>query len=131
MIQLASVKTASSNKQTVSELTKKLSLGTENVIARIAFAHSLSTNAKLDLKDIKDARGKEYSKSVIFGNYYNLYASMICTHYGIHNTDRDIPRYLKMHIDHGLELLYEKYQSNPGLNGMDFLVALLDKGIVE
>jgi DNA sulfur modification protein DndE len=44
-------------------LTRKLGLGTENVIARIN-TYSLSQDKKLDLNDIKDAGGKEYSKSV-------------------------------------------------------------------
>ena len=61
------------NKEVVALLTRKLGLGTENVIARIAFTYSLSSDKKMDLNFIKDSGGKEYSKSVLFGDYYDYY----------------------------------------------------------
>ena len=47
------IKTSKENKEVVTQLTNKLSLGAENVIARIAIAHSLAQEEKLDLKDFK------------------------------------------------------------------------------
>ena len=62
------IRTSKENKEVVTQLTSKLNLGTENVIARIAIAHSLAQGKKLDLKDLKDSGGKEYSKAVLFGD---------------------------------------------------------------
>jgi len=129
MIQLSSIRTSSSNKQIVSELTKKLTLGTENVIARIALAYSFSNDKRLSLKDIQDSKGKEYSKNVLFGTYYPIYVSMICVLYNVHKSDKDIPKYLKLHIDDGLQLLNEEYKRNPGLSGLDFLTSKIESGL--
>ena len=62
------IKTTRKNKEIVSFLSRKLNLGTENHIARIAFAYSISKDRKFDLSEIGDSQGKEYSKSVLFGN---------------------------------------------------------------
>ena len=64
------IKTSANNRKNVVELTHKFNLGAENVIARIAITYSLLSGIKLSPLDIKDSGGKEYSKSVLFGNYY-------------------------------------------------------------
>lgn len=115
------IKTSKENKEVVSLLTRKLGLGTENVIARIAFTYSLSQDRKLDLNDIKDAGGKEYSKSVLFGDYYDMYLGLLCVHYGLYKTDKDIGRYIKMHVDEGLQLLNEEVNERSNIDGFDFL----------
>jgi len=115
------IKTSKENKEVVALLTRKLGLGTENVIARIAYTYSLSQDKKLDLNDIKDAGGKEYSKSVLFGDYYDMYLGLICVHYGLYKTDKDIGRYIKMHVDHGLQLLNEEVNERSNIDGFDFL----------
>lgn len=127
----ASIKTSKNNKLLVSELTKKLNLGTENVIARIAFTYSLSKNNKFNILDIKDSGGKEYSKSVLFGNNYSYYEALLCTHYNISKTDKDIPKYFKMHIDDGIELIALELNDNPNLNGFDYLIDKIELGLNE
>ena len=64
------IKTSKKNREVVTILSRKFNLGAENVVARIAFAYSLSMGHKLSLNDIQDSQGKEYSKSVLFGNNY-------------------------------------------------------------
>ena len=71
----SSIRTSEENKQRVQELTSKLALGTENVIARLAMAYSISKDYKLDIQNIKDSKGKEYSKRVLFGENFPFYAS--------------------------------------------------------
>jgi len=115
------IKTSKENKEVVALLTRKLGLGTENVIARIAYTYSLSQDKKLDLNDIKDAGGKEYSKSVLFGEYYDIYLGLLCVHYGLYKTDKDIGRYIKMHVDEGLQLLNEEINELSNIDGFDFL----------
>lgn len=123
------IKTSRENKVRVTELTRKLQLGPENIIARIALAYSLSKKRRLQLKDIKDAAGKEYRRSVLFGGNSQFYIAMICTQYGLYRTDKDIPKYIKLHIDDGLELIDTEVQDNPNLNGFDFLVDKIDEGL--
>ncbi len=123
------IKTSKENKEVVSLLTRKLGLGTENVIARIAYSYSLSQNKKLDLNDIKDAGGKEYSKSVLFGDYYDIYLGLLCVHYGLYKTDKDIGRYIKMHVDDGLQLLNDEVNERSNIDGFDFLTEKINLGL--
>ena len=123
------IKTSKENKEVVALLTRKLGLGTENVIARIAYTYSLSQDKKLDLNNIKDAGGKEYSKSVLFGDYYDIYLGLVCVHYGLYKTDKDIGRYIKMHVDDGLQLLNNEVNSRSNIDGFDFLTEKINLGI--
>ena len=123
------IRTSKENREVVAFLTRKLSLGTENVIARIAFSYSLSLDRKLDLNNIKDSSGKEYSKSVLFGDYYEIYFGLLCVHYGLYITDKDIGRYIKMHIDDGLQLLQEEVNKRSNTDGFDFLTDKINYGM--
>lgn len=125
------IKTSKENKEVVSLLTRKLGLGTENVIARIAYTYSLSQDRKLDLNDIKDAAGKEYSKSVLFGDYYDMYLGLLCVHYGLYKTDKDIGRYIKMHLDDGLQILNQEVNERSNIDGFDFLAEKINSGLLQ
>jgi len=127
----SNIKTSKANKEVVSFLTNKLALGTENIIARIALAYSLSLEHKFNVKDIKDAGGKEYSEKVLFGEYTDYYIALICMHYGIYATDRDISRYVKIHIDDGLELLAKEFESNRNTTGFEFIASKIDQGLIS
>lgn len=123
------IKTSLDNKILVTELTRKLNLGPENVIARLAFSYSIATNKKFSLSDIRDSKGKEYSKNVLFGNNVPFYISLICINYNIYKSDQNIPKYIKMHIDNGLELINNELVQNPSLTGFDFLIDKIDIGL--
>ena len=123
------IKTSRQNKDIVTELSRKFNLGAENVIARIALVYSLSLDRHLSLSDIQDSQGKEYSKNVLFGNNYPYYEGLICVHYNLYKTDKDIAKYIKMHIDDGLEIMNAELKDNPNLNGMDYLIDKIDKGL--
>ena len=123
------IKTSSLNRTRVTELTRKLQLGPENVIARIAIAYSLSKDKKLSLSEIQNASGKEYSANVLFGNNSTHYVAMVANHYNIYKTNKDLPKYIKMHLDDGLELIDDELKDNPNLDGFDFLVQKIDEGL--
>jgi DNA sulfur modification protein DndE len=125
------IKTSKENKIRVTELSRKFNLGAENIIARVALSFSISKDRKFSVLEIKDSQGKEYSKSVLFGNNYPYYLALICTHYGIYKTDKDIPKYFKMHIDDGLELINQEIQENPNLVGFDYLLEKIENGLKE
>ncbi len=123
------IKTSRENRELVSKLTRKLNLGTENHIARIALTYSLSKDRKMDLSEIKDSGGKEYSKNVLFGDYMPYYVSLVCVHYNIYKTDKDIPKYIKMHIDDGLQLINNEIEENPNLDGFDYIIDKIENGL--
>lgn len=126
---LKSIKTSEANRTIVKELTTNLGMGPENLIARIAFAYSISQGKKLNLNDMKDSKGKEYSSRVLFGDYSAFYIAIVCQHYDLHKTDYDIPKYIKMHIDDGLELISEVIKENRNLPVFDFTVEHIKMGL--
>lgn len=125
------IRTSRENKEIVSHLTRKLGLGTENIIARIAYSYSLSKGNQLNLNDIENSMGKEYSKSVLFGDYSDIYIAMICTHYNLYKTDKDIAKYIKMHVDEGLQLLNKEVEERSNIDGFDFLSEKINDGLCK
>ena len=125
------IKTSIKNKEAVTVLTRKFGLGAENVIARIAIACSLQSGVKFSPFDIKDSGGKEYSKNVLFGNLYPVYASIMCKYYNIRMSDKDLPRYFKLHLDDGLEKIMQDIKDNPNLVGFDYLFDKIELGLNE
>ena len=126
-----SIKTSRANKDVVTNLSRKFNLGAENIVARIALTYSLSKNRLLSLTDIADSQGKEYSKNVLFGNNQPYYVGLICVKYGLYKTDKDIPKYIKLHIDDGLQLMNKELCDNPNLNGYDYLIDKITNGLED
>lgn len=124
-----SIKTSKENKIIVQNLTRQLGLGPENVIARLAFSYSISLNRKLDLNKIEDSQGKEYSSTVLFGENLSYYIALVSQNYKIYKTDKDIPKYIKLHIDDGLKLLNEEFLRTKNLNGFEFISDIIEKGL--
>lgn len=125
------IKTTASNKIIISDLTKKFGLGAENILARIAISYSIHEKHRFSPLDIKDSGGKEYSKNVLFGNLYPIYLAIICSFYNIKDTDKDLPRYIKMHLDDGIELIKRDVDDNPNLVGFDYLFDKIHQGLEE
>jgi DNA sulfur modification protein DndE len=123
------IRTSSRNREIVVELTRKFNLGAENIIARLALAYSLQSGEKFSPLTVKDSGGKEYSKNVLFGNYYPIYEALVCTHYQINENNKDLPRYFKMHLDHGLQLIFDDIINNPNLVGFDYLFNRIENGL--
>jgi DNA sulfur modification protein DndE len=128
---IGQIKTSTENKERVTRLTRKFGLGAENIIARIAIAYSLKQGGHFDPTKVKDSGGKEYSRNVLFGNLFPLYLSMICEHYQIKSTDKDLPRYFKLHLDDGLEMIDKDVKDNPNLVGFDYLFDKIHEGLSE
>ena len=129
MITFNQIKTSLENREAVTVLTRKFNLGAENIIARIAIAYSLQNDARFSPLDVKDSGGKEYSRNVLFGSLYPIYVAMICTHYNIQDTNKDIPRYFKLHLDDGLERIMQDFKNNQNLIGFDYLFDKIHIGL--
>ena len=126
-----SIKTSKANKEIVTQLTRRLNLGAENVIARIAFTYSLYKDRKMDLALVKDAGGKEYSTKVLFGDNADYYIALICVQYNLYKSDKDLPRYIKMHIDDGIELIAKEIDQKKNITGAEFLIDKIEKGLKQ
>ena len=124
-----SIKTSKANREIVTDLSRRFNLGAENIIARIELTYSLSKDRKLSLVNIADSQGKEYSKNVLFGSNLPYYVGLICVKYGLYKTDKDIPKYIKLHIDDGLDLMNKELRDNPNLNGYDYLIDKIETGL--
>lgn len=129
------IKTSKANEDVVRRLTHKLPQGTkENVIARIAFGYSLQKGKKFHESEFSsyDSKGKEYKDHVLFDSKHrDFYVALICQHYGIYKTDMNIPKYIKLHIDHGLESIDKIFEDNHNYTIFDFLVEYIEKGTMH
>lgn len=127
------IKTSGENQTVVTQLTRKLPGGTkENVIARIALGYSLSTGKRFTPQEfsVYDSQGKEYKDYMLFDELHrDFYIAMICQAYGVTKTDELIPKYIKLHVDHGLEKLNYLFEHNPQYTFIDFLTDYYSKGI--
>ena len=121
------IKTSKENREVVAQLTRKLNLGTQNIISRIALTHSLSLDRKLDLSEIQNSGGKEYSTKVLFGDHADIYLAMVAMHYNLHISEKDLAKYIKMHIDDGLGLINEELKTSSNLEGFDFLIEKINR----
>ncbi|MDN3548927.1 DndE family protein [Mucilaginibacter aquaedulcis] len=125
----STIRTSKANKELVTQLTNKFNLGAENVIARLAFSFSLSTEQKLNLSQIQDSGGKEYNSKVLFGDYADIYMALLCVHYNLYKSDKDLPKYVKLHIDNGLELISKEIENKDSITGEDFIINQIEKGL--
>lgn len=127
------IRTSEANQEIVRKLTSKLPVGTkENVIARIALGYSLQSGKRFSNSEfnIYDSKGKEYKDHILLdAKYRGFYIALICQHYGVYKVNENIPKYIKLHIDHGLELMDNLFSNNNNYTFLDFLTEHLDKGI--
>lgn len=125
------IKTSGANRQVVTDLTRKLGLGAENIVARLAIAYSLGHRQKFSPTEILDSSGKEYSANVLFGSNEKIYLAMLCTLYGITEKDKNIPRLFKAHLDDGLRLINKELKDNPNISGFEYLIDKINEGLKQ
>lgn len=130
---LINISTSKINQAVVSKLTAKLNGTTkENVIARIALGYSLASGKRFTKQEFNmyDSQGKEYKDHILFDPILkDYYIALVCQAYGISKTDENIPKYVKLHIDHGLEKINYLFENNPQYTFFDFLFENIGKGI--
>ncbi|MCR5407592.1 MAG: DndE family protein [Bacteroidales bacterium] len=127
------IKTSAANQTVVSRLTQRLPGGVkENIIARIALCFSLASGKRFMQNEfsIYDSQGKEYKDHILFDSANrDYYIALVCQSYGINKNNELIPKYVKLHIDHGLEQINYLFEKRPQYTFFDFLVEYLEKGI--
>lgn len=127
------IKTSKNNQEVISFLTQKLPGNTkENIIARIALGYSLASGKRFTQNEFNsyDSQGKEYKDSILFDTANrDYYIALVCQAYGINKNNDLIPKYVKLHIDHGLEAINYLFVNRQQYTFFDFLVENLSKGI--
>jgi DNA sulfur modification protein DndE len=127
------IKTSEENRQRVTDLTNRIGGSarlSENIVARIALTYSLARGYRLHPEqDLQDSKGKEYTDQILLGKNRSLYIALVCQQYQIANTDGNLAKYIKMHLDHGLELMTRIFESNKIYTGLDFLFDEVERGI--
>ena len=56
---------------------------------------------------------------------------MTAIHYDLHISDKDLSKYIKMHIDEGLKLFNDELNSNHNLDGFEFLIGKIDNKLIN
>lgn len=127
------IKTSEANRQRVTDLTNRIGGSTrlpENVVARIALTYSLTRGNRFNVEtDVQDSKGKEYTDQILLGKNRSLYIALVCQHYQISNTDGNLGKYIKLHLDDGLELMAKLFEQNKTYTGLDFLFEEVEHGI--
>lgn len=127
--------TSEKHQKVITELTKKLPGGTkENVVARIALGFSLSKGKRFTKEELDaplyDSKGKEYKEYNLFDSEFkDYYVALICQAYQIDHDSELLTKYIKFHIDDGLDLINSFFEANHERTFFDFLITNLDKGI--
>lgn len=117
-LMFSTIRTSKASKEIITELTRKFDLKSENVVARIALTHSMEKDGKLDLSELLDSGGKEFSRRIIFGENENTYLGIICVLYNLERNDSILGKYVKHHIDSGINHLSK-------LNDMKSIIEIL------
>ena len=123
------IRTSEKNHAKVVELTRKFGFGAENVAARVALATSLASGKRMDLSEIQNSAGKQYRTTVLFGKHTETYVSMVAVKYDLHRTNKDVPRLIKMHIDDGIELLFDKQLERHSGDMSETLISAIEIGL--
>lgn len=100
-------------------------------LSKIAVSMSLNHNIPIDEYESLDTNGLELQRSTVTGEFDDIFKALIEINLGRHITDDEYyPHYMKLHMDRGAELLYNKYKYSGG-NLEKFLTQLLSKGDVS
>lgn len=97
-------------------------------LSKIAVSMSLNDPTPIDEFESKDVTGLELQRSTVTGQYDAVFKALIEVNLGRHISDDEYyPDYMKLHMDRGAQLLYNKYKYAGG-NLEKFLTTVLKKG---
>jgi DNA sulfur modification protein DndE len=57
--------------------------------------------------------------------------ALVAQHYQLHITNQDLGKYVKLHLDEGLNLLNEEVSLNSNIDGFNFLVEKIETVMVN
>ncbi|KEH96706.1 DNA sulfur modification protein DndE [Clostridium botulinum C/D str. BKT12695] len=121
------LKTSKKTKDIFEEISKSSNLK-PFALSKIAVSMSLNETQSIEKYKNNDTNGLELQRSTVTGEFDSIYKALIEIKLERHiNDDEYYPHFMKLHIDRGAELLYNKYKYARG-NLEKFLTNLLQKG---
>jgi len=107
----------------VNYLSNKLGLR-RNIICRLAVGRSLAEKESVEYLKPNDGAGYEFNRPTITGNQDELFKALVNQHENKKLNDGEyFSKYLRNHIEKGVELLYKEYERTN--SPIDFLVGLM------
>lgn len=124
------LKTSKKTKDIFEEISKSSNLK-PFALSKIAISMSLNESTSISGYENNDMNGLELQRATVTGEFDSIYKALIELDLKRHITDDEYyPHFMKLHIDRGAELLFNKYKYAGG-NLEKFLINLLQKGDVS
>ena len=121
------LKTSKKTKEIFEEIGKSSNLK-PFALSKIAVSMSLNETTSIEDYINNDINGLELQRATVTGEFDSMFKALIEVKLKTHVTDDQYyPHFMKLHIDRGAELLYNKYKYAGG-NLEKFLNNLLTKG---
>lgn len=121
------LKTSRKTKEIFEEIGKSSNLK-PFALSKIAISMSLNEAVSIEEYINNDVNGLELQRATVTGEFDAIYKALIEVKLKRHiNDDEYYPHFMKLHMDRGAELLYNKYKYAGG-NLEKFLNNLLNKG---
>jgi len=97
-------------------------------LSKIAVSISLNHDTPIEEYENNDTNGLELQRATVTGEFDSIFKALIEMKLERHISDDEYyPHFMKLHMDRGAELLFNKYKYSGG-NLEKFLTKLLDKG---
>lgn len=97
-------------------------------LSKIAVSMSLNHDTPIEEYENNDTNGLELQRATVTGEFDSIFKALIEMKLKRHISDDEYyPHFMKLHMDRGAELLFNKYKYSGG-NLEKFLTKLLDKG---
>ncbi|MDO5518538.1 MAG: DndE family protein [Clostridium sp.] len=121
------LKTSRKTKEIFEEVGKSTNLK-PFALSKIAVSMSLNESAPIDEFESNDVNGLELQRSTVTGEFDAIFKALIEVDLKRHISDDEYyPLYMKLHMDRGAQILYNKYKYAGG-NLEKFLTSVLKKG---
>ena len=121
------LKTSRKTKEIFEEIGKSSNLK-PFALSKIAVSMSLNEHTSILEYENNDVNGLELQRATVTGEFDSMFKALIEVKLERHiNDDEYYPHFMKLHIDRGAELIYNKYRYAGG-NLEKFLNNLLNKG---
>ena len=121
------LKTSKKTKEIFEEIGKSSNLK-PFALSKIAISMSLNESTSILEYENNDVNGLELQRTTVTGEFDSMFKALIEVKLKTHVTDDQYyPHFMKLHMDRGAELLYNKYKYSRG-NLEEFLNNLLNKG---
>lgn len=121
------LKTSKKTKEIFEELGGSLNLK-PFALSKIAVSMSLNHETPITQYEVSDTNGLELQRATVTGEFDAVFKALIEMDLGRHISDDEYyPTYMKLHMDRGAKLLYNKYKYSGG-NLEKFITKVLDEG---